>query len=81
MRTTVRIDDTLLADAKKLAADTGRSLTAVIEDALRETLSRRPAVPASRGKPSLPVFKGRGLRPGVDLDSSAALLEAMEEQR
>jgi hypothetical protein len=81
MRTTVRLDGALLADAKKLAADTGRTLTAVIEDALRETLSRRTTVSAPRAKSPLPVFKGRGLRPGVDLDSSAALLETMEEQR
>jgi hypothetical protein len=41
MRTTVRLDDALLTEAKKLAADSGRSLTAVIEDALREVISRR----------------------------------------
>jgi len=67
MRTTVRLDDTLLQQAKKLAAETGQSLTAVIEDALREVVGRRAA------------SSGRGLRPGVDLDNSAALLSVMEE--
>jgi hypothetical protein len=29
----------------------------------------------------LPTFSGQGLRPGVDLDDSAALLELMESDR
>jgi len=36
MRTTINIDDALLAQAKQVAARTGRSLTDVVEDALRE---------------------------------------------
>jgi predicted transcriptional regulator len=36
MRTTIRLDPHLLAEAKKLAAASGRTLTAVIEEALRE---------------------------------------------
>jgi hypothetical protein len=39
-RTTVRIDDQLLADAKALAAQQHRSLNALIEDALRGLLGR-----------------------------------------
>ena len=64
MRTTIRLDDALLADAKALAARTGRTLTKVIEDALRESLARgRPD--GSRPEPvELPTFKGRGLQPG-----------------
>ena len=31
MRTTIRLDDELLKEAKRLAVDTGRTLTAVIE--------------------------------------------------
>jgi hypothetical protein len=81
MRTTVRLDDALLRQAKKLAAETGRSLTAVIEDALRETINRRSARNALPGKFRLPAFKGRGLRPGIDLDNSAELLDLMEERR
>lgn len=81
MRTTVRLDDMLFRQAKKLAAETGRSLTAVIEDALREVVGRRSASSTRKEKIALPTFKGRGLRPGVDLDNSAALLDAMEERR
>ena len=81
MRTTVRLDDTLLRQAKKLAAETGQSLTAVIEDALREVVGRRAASSARKEKIVFPTFKGRGLRPGVDLDNSAALLDFMEERQ
>lgn len=79
MRTTVRLDPALLADAKALAARTGRTLTKVIEDALRQALSRRSELPTGNGRVSLPTFAGSGLQDGVDLDSSAALLELMDE--
>jgi hypothetical protein len=76
MRTTINIDDALLAEAKQVAARTGRSLTAVVEDALRQSLHRRHQ--ASRRAIELPVFGEGGMRPGVDLDDSAALLDVME---
>ncbi len=77
MRTTIRLDAPVLAEAKKLAADTGRTLTAVIEDALREVLARRKQ-PHGRRKVRLTTFRGTGLNPGVDLDDSASLLDRME---
>jgi len=77
MRTTIRLDAALLADAKKLAAESGQTLTRVIEDALRMKLARQKV---RRKSPPLrlPTTKGRGLLPGVDLDDSSALLERME---
>lgn len=78
MRTTVRLDEHLLRDAKQLAARTGRSLTAVIQDALREALNRNRKHP-KRPPVKLPTFRGKGLRPGVDLDDTASLLEIMDE--
>ncbi len=80
MRTTVRLDDELFRRTKALAAQTGRTLTAVIEDALREALARQRG---SRGRQpvALPTFKGRGLQPGIDLDDSAGLLEVMDAGR
>jgi hypothetical protein len=80
MRTTIRLDDDLLRKTRALAAQTGRTLTAVIEDALREALARqrdRQAQPQI----SLPTFKGNGLRPGVDLDDTAGLLDIMDAGR
>jgi hypothetical protein len=78
MRTTIRLDEQLLREAKRLALDTGRTLTAVIEDALRESLARRRATPG-RERVRLRTVAGRGLQPGVDLDDSAALRERMDE--
>jgi hypothetical protein len=80
MRTTVRLDESLMKDAKKAAAESGRTLTAVIEDALRESLSRRRGG-GPRRRVRLPTFAGRGVLPGVDLDDTAALLDRMETPR
>ena len=78
MRTTIRLDDELLAEAKAVAARTGRTLTKVIEDALRQSLAARDR---QDGAPvRLPTFAGRGVRPGIDLDDSASLLEVMEDR-
>lgn len=76
MQTTIKIDDQLLTDAKARAAASGRTLSAVVEDALREALARRPSKDHDRS--GLPTFPGGRLLPGVDLDDSAALLALME---
>ena len=76
MRTTIHIDDHLFAELKGIAADTGRTLAAVIQDALRESLSRRGAT--ERPAVELPLFHGTGVMPGVDLSDLAALLDLME---
>jgi hypothetical protein len=76
-RTTIRLSDAVLADVKKSAADSGRSMTAVIEDALRESLARRSR-PSPRGKLRLTTCGGKGKQPGVDLDDTASLLDLME---
>jgi hypothetical protein len=72
MRTTINLPDPLLSEARRLAAESGRTLTAVIEDAVRESLDRRrqgrPLPP-----PKLTTFGGSGLQPDVDLDDSAGL--------
>ena len=78
MRTTIRIDEELLARAKTYATRSGRTLTRVIEDALRVLLER--AEPNKKTKPFkiIPFKGGGGLLPGVDLDDSASLLDIME---
>ncbi|HLU72934.1 MAG TPA: hypothetical protein VKZ82_12165 [Nonomuraea sp.] len=53
-RTTVRIDETLLNEAKAYAARHGRSLNSVMEDALRQLLNRS-AEAAERPPIHLPV--------------------------
>lgn len=78
MRTTLRIDDGIARAAKSHAARAGITFTALIEQALRETLERRRS-PA--GPVDLPVdgADGKGPWEGIDLASNRALLEAMEE--
>lgn len=76
MRTTIRLDDDLLRVAKQHAAAHGTTLTKLIEDALREVLARRPARDAKPFR--LVTFGEGGLRPGVNLDDSAALLDLMD---
>ena len=78
MRTTIRLDEQLLTEVKQLAVETGRTLTAVVEDALRETLTRRQQM-AKRSYVRLTTVGGQGLMPGVDLDSSTSLLDLMED--
>lgn len=77
MRTTVRLDEHLLAQARQYAAASGKTLTAVLEDALREALARRNT--KTRRKPvRLRTCGEGGVLPGVDIDDSASLLELME---
>ena len=77
MRTTIRLDDQLLKEAKQLAARTGKSLTSVIEDALQEVLARQHQ-PVERKPVHLTTFSGNGPLPGIDLDDSASILDLME---
>jgi hypothetical protein len=77
MRTTIRFDEQLLIQAKKLAAERGTTLTALLEDALRETLARRRSTPP-RSRLRLTTFGRGGVQPHVDLDDTAALLDRME---
>jgi hypothetical protein len=77
VRTTVRIDGQLLADAKELAVRTNRSVSAVIETALRHYLSSQGKT-GERGQVRLKTFGSNGLRPGVNLDNSASLLDLTE---
>lgn len=80
MRTTVRLDDALLREAKKVAAETGRSLTVVIADSLRETLARRRK-PSKSGPVRLPTFGGGRLVPGINLDKTSELLGRLDDEK
>jgi len=81
MRTTIRLDEKLLREAKRLAAESGTTLTALIEESLREWIARKKA--GTRTRPPVRVHtagKG-GVRPGVDLDDTASLVDLMEARR
>ena len=76
MRTTIRIKDHLLKQAKKRAADEGRTLTSLVEDGLVLILSKPK--PSRRKRIELPVSKATGgVLPGIDLNRSSDLEEVM----
>jgi hypothetical protein len=78
MRTTLTIDADVLSAFKRVAADTHRTLSGVIEDALREQLTRC----RMRGETSgadLPVVHGGVVLPGVDLTSNAAMQRLLDD--
>ena len=78
MRTTLDINDELLRAVKAHAADERKTLKATVEQALREFLAG-PAHPASDAPP-IPVFRGLGVQPGVDLTDNAALAAIMDAE-
>jgi hypothetical protein len=79
MRTTVRLDEALLEQARREAARRGVTLTSLIEQGLRLVL-RRPQ-PSSRDRVRLPVSRaGGGVLPGVDLNDTADLLDRMDDR-
>ena len=78
MRTTVRLDDGLLREAKAEASRQGKTVTALIERGLRLVLA------GSRGRKrrtrvTLAVSRATVCtRAGVDLDDSSAVLDRLE---
>ncbi|MBZ5583363.1 MAG: DUF2191 domain-containing protein [Acidobacteriia bacterium] len=78
MRTTVRLDDALLEQAKREAAQRGETLTSLIELGLRLVLAQsKETKPRPRVK--LPVcHAGGGTLPGIDLNNSAALWDILD---
>ena len=77
MKTTLNLNDQLLADAKVLAAQQRTSLTRLIEEGLQLRL-RATSSSTKRTRVRLPVFKGRGgLVKTVNPLSNKALLDAL----
>ena len=78
MRTTLDINDELLREVKRRAADEGTSLRAVIEGALRAQIGRprRSASYRLRWR----TEKGRS-RPAVRIEDREALFDWMEDRR
>ena len=79
MRSTISISDELLAAAQRRARERGQTLEAFVDGALQRALDDTRA---ARAAPPVPVFRGgTGPRPGIDLSSNRALLEALDEDR
>ena len=73
-RTTLILDDRRLAEVKRVAAERGQTISAVVDEFLADGLRRARA--PKRRKISFPVFDMG--KPLVDINDHDALLEAME---
>ena len=67
----------LMTQIEKSAAASHSTVTALIEETLRESLARRRRSRQLR-RVILPTYGKKGLLPGVDLDNIASLFDAME---
>jgi hypothetical protein len=76
MKTTLDLNDTLLIEAKALAAQQRTTLTRLIEEGLQLRLRKQRA----QTRPlHIPVYRGKGgLQPGLDGLSNKALLNAAD---
>ncbi len=75
MKTTLNIDETVFRDLKAEAARQGRTMSALVESALRMLLQ---APEESRELPPLPCF--RGGRYQVDIANREQLFDTMESE-
>jgi hypothetical protein len=81
MKTTLDLDDDLLARAKALAAMERKSLTRLIEEGLSLRL-RKTAADQGGAQSVIPVFGGGGgggLLAGIDPCSNRSLLDACDD--
>lgn len=77
MRTTILLPDELYDAVRQHASQQRRTITSVIEEAVRASL-RAHAAAAHQPALSIDVIQGRGLQPGVDLDDTSALADLMD---
>jgi hypothetical protein len=78
MQMTIQLDDALLEHATQLAREKGCDLSHLIEETLRDKIvPQSPSGPQSLLR--LTTVGGEGIRPGVDLNNSAALLALMDQ--
>jgi Arc/MetJ family transcription regulator len=79
MKTTIEISDSLLDEAKRLAAKEGTTIRAYVEQGLRRIVAERK----TRGQFRLrkATFKGKGLQPGVQDATWERIREAIYQGR
>ena len=75
MKTTLNIDDQVMRRLKEVAAKQGRTMSELVEVALRRLMAERTS---RKGLPRLPSFDGGGQL--VDLGDREALYDAMESR-
>lgn len=80
MRTTITLDDRLLAQLKKRAAESGTSVSRLVEQAVR-LLIRTPRAPRRQDRFELVTFGAGGRFSRRNIDKTSALLEADDVDR
>jgi hypothetical protein len=76
MKTTLNIDDTVMAELKREAARQGRTMSELVETALRLLLRAQKKGPKL---PPLPTFNSGGFL--VDVADRTALYDVLEDDR
>jgi len=79
MRTTITLDNRLLERLKKRAAESGTSVSGLIERAVRLLL--QASASQRRGRFALVTFGDGGQFTTLNIDKTAALLEADDVER
>ena len=79
MRTTLNLDDHLIRSAKARAAQQGRTLTSLVEEALRVLLRASPT--AADDYDWEPFVRGGGTVGHVDFADRDALFDLMEREQ
>ena len=64
MKTTIEISDSLLDEARKLAAKEGTTVRAFVEQGLRRVVAERKSRGVFRLRKA--AFKGKGIQPGME---------------
>ncbi len=80
MRTTITLDDRLLAQLKRRAAASGTSVSKLVEQAVR-LFVRTPRSPAAHKSFELVTFGAGGRFSRLNVDKTSALLEADDLER
>jgi hypothetical protein len=81
MRTTITIDDDVLDDLKRRAAQRGTTVSRVIEDSVRVALAKSPQPLATPGDFELVTYGRGGHFTHLDVDRTSALLERDDLER
>ena len=81
MKTTIEISDALLRAARRLAAERGTTLRAIVETALRRYREAASDPAAARPRLRRHSFRGRGLQPGLSETDCAAIRERAYQGR
>jgi Arc/MetJ family transcription regulator len=79
MKTTIEISDSLLDEAKRLAAKEGTTVRAYVEQGLRRIVAERKSRGLFRLRKA--AFKGKGLQPGVQDATWERIREAIYQGR